>query len=615
MRRLRGLVTGGTAPARANDTGCRPVAYSPAVRWRRLVALLLTLAAMLGGPAVAAARSQARRVAAPPAVSPVPLAVGLSGGGWWRDGIVQAAGGRYLTDTFGRRLQLHGVNVVGKCGGGAQPINVPGTPCVGPAQGPKLAFVLSPQARDVGRRFTAADASTLARMGFNMVRLGIVWQGLEPGAPDAQPNDPRYCGPHRGSRFPALGKADPYDPAAVRDYLRRTDRIVDLLARANIRVVIDMHQDVWGSAFQYPLGLTPWNGEGAPLWATCTDGLSFTAPLGWGSGYEAPAVQAAIHHFWANNVRADLQGQFARVWTAVARHFVGNADVLGYEVMNEPNDFKVASFDAELQCAYGGPVHAPRSCRASHSAAVPEGLIGAIQAADPNHVVLYEPSGATGFGAPETLGIAEPLRFRNLELAFHVYGNVATQLSETAQERFQTRTGQAGGPPWIMDEFGASTNSLATAATVALADAHNLSWAYWAALQLDDPTAGEAYEGLLDQITRKPYPPQAQALSVPYPWATAGTPGAQSFDVVTGTFRYTYTVIAKIAAPTQIMLPSYVYPHGYRVQLRGAKIVSHRRAALLQLEARKGAKQVRLTVRPAAPAAPRAERSAPRPGS
>jgi endoglycosylceramidase len=536
-------------------------------------------------------------VGTPPVIRTEPSNAGLSSGGWREDGIVQAAGGRYLTDAFGRRLQLHGVNLVAKCGGGAEPINVPGTPCVGPAQGPKLAFVLSPQANDPARRFTAADARVLARLGLNMVRLGVIWEGLEPGPPGVAPNDPRYCARHRGAGFASLGRADPYDAATVRDYLRRTDRIVDLLARANIRVIIDMHQDVWGSAFQYPLGLTPWSGEGAPPWATCTDGLSFAAPVGWGSGYDAPAVQAAIHHFWANDVRANLQGQFARVWTAVAKHFAGNPDVLGYEVINEPNDFKVAAFDPELQCDYGGPVHEPRSCRASHAAPVRQGLIGTIQAADPSHVVLYEPSGATDFGQPETLGIAEPLRFRNLQLAFHVYGDVATQLRATAQERFHTRTPQPGGPPSIMDEFGANNDSPATAATVALADAGNLSWAYWSALQLDDPTAGDAYEGLLDQITRQPYPPQAQALAVPYPWATAGTPGGQSFNPATGTFRYAYGVIAKVAAPTEIMLPGYVYPHGYVVSVRGAKVISHRGSALLELKAHRGVRQVRLTVR------------------
>jgi endoglycosylceramidase len=544
---------------------------------RRPLALLLALAATLAAVPVAAGRGHWR-------------------GGWADAGIVQAPGGSYLTDALGRRLELHGVNLVAKCGGGAVPIDVPGTPCVGPAQGPRLAYVLSPAARDPARRFTAADARTLVRLGFNTVRLGIIWEGLEPGPAAVQPNDPRYCAPHHGTHFQSLGRADPYDPATVGAYLRRTDRIIGLLARLDIRVVLDMHQDVWGSAFQYPYGLTPWSGEGAPPWATCTNGLAFDAPVGWGSGYTAPAVQAAIHHFWANDVRADLQGQFARVWTAVAEHYAGDPDVLGYEVINEPNDYSPKAFYPELQCDYGGPVHEPRSCRASRAAALPDGLIGSIQTADPGHVVLFEPSGDTDFGALETLGMAEPLRFNNLALAFHVYGYPPDQLRETAQERAQTRTRQPGGPAWIMDEFGASNNSPATAQAVALADASNLGWAYWSALQLDDPTAGDAYEGLLDQITRKPFPSQARALAVPYPWATAGTPGRQSFNPVTGTFRYTYRLTPNIPADTEIELPPYVYPHGYSVRVQGAHVVSGKGAPVLELSALKRARRVSVTV-------------------
>jgi endoglycosylceramidase len=512
--------------------------------------------------------------------------------------MVRARGGPYLTDGVGRRLEFHGVNLVAKCGGGALATTTAGTPCVGSAQGPRLAYVLSPEARDPGRRFTAADARTLARLGFNLVRLGIVWEGLEPGPAAVGPNDPRYCSFHRrGTPFPSLGRADPYDPAVVRAYLARTDRIVALLWGAGIRVVLDMHQDVWGSAFYNTAGGSPWNGEGAPSWATCTGRRPFTLPLGWGDAYEVGAVQTAIHHFWANDVRADLQGQFARVWQAVARHYRDDADVIGYEVSNEPNDFLSSRFNSELQCDYGGPAHEPRSCAASHPAALRNGLIGAIQAADPTHVVLFEPSGATNFGAPERIGITEPLRFPGVALAFHGYGAAAAQLRQTSRERERTRTDQPGGPPWIMDEFGASNNAAASAKRVSLADGANLSWAYWEAFQLHDPTAGAPDEGLLDEQTRRPYPAIAQALAVPYPWATAGRPGPQSFDRATLTFRYSFAVARGINAPTEIELPAYTYSRGYTVRVTGARIVSHRNAPLLRVLADRRVAQVAVTVR------------------
>ena len=548
---------------------------------RRLVSLVVALIAALA-------------IAAPAAV---PAAAHADG--WAGAGTVQAKGGPFLTDAQGRALQLHGANLVAKCGGGSVDMPVAGTPCVGPAQGPRLAYVLSPDADDPGRRFTAADATTLVQLGFNEVRLGIIWEGLEPGPANARINDPRYCAAHTpGTPFPRLARGtDPYNPATVQAYLAKTDRIVDLLAHAGLRVIVDMHSDAYGSAFFNAKGSTPWNGEGAPLWATCTGGARFRPTPGWGSFYLLHPVQVAMHHFFANDVRGDLQGQYARVWQAVARHYRGNDNVLGYEIYNEPNDYLVKHFDPELECDYGGPVNEPRSCAVDHPNALPHGLIGAIQSVDPTHVVFYEPSGDTDFGAPETIGITEPLRFPRLALAFHTYGPIPKQLAQLTTERVQTHTNQPGGPAWILDEFGASNDDALSASTVDQADADNLSWAFWAAMQLNDPTGGQAYEGLLDQTTREPYPNQARATSVPYPWATAGTPGAQSFYRPAQTFRYHYIPDHRIHAPTEIEIPPYTYPLGYSVTVTGARVSSRPDAALLMLSADHGAKAVSVMVR------------------
>jgi endoglycosylceramidase len=555
----------------------------PAPVARLLVVMLLGPVALLAGAVIL----------------PRQAAASVGAGTWAGAGTVQAPGGPYLTDGLGRRLQLHGVNVVAKCGGGALDTKAAGTPCVGPPRGPRLAFVLSPEARDPGRRFTAGDARTLARMGFDMVRLGVIWEGLEPGPRGVGPNDPRFCAPHRrGTPFPSLGGVEPYDPRALRAYLARTDRIVALLANAGIRVVIDMHQDVWGSAFSYAFGRTPWNGEGAPPWATCYGRATFVAPTSWGNAYLTGPVEAALHHFWANDVRADLQGEYARVWRGVAGHYRGDPDVIGYEVFNEPNDLVTKHRDSELQCDYGGPIREPRSCAISRPAALRDGLIGAIQSSDPTHVVLFEPSGDTAFGVPETIGIAEPLRFPRLALAFHVYGSAPAQLLQVAIERRRTRTDQRGGPAWIMDEFGASDDAPLTGATAAIADQANLSWTYWSAMQLNDPTGGTASEGLLDQRTRKPYPAMASALAVPYPAATAGMPGRQRFSRSRLTFTYDYRSNPSIRAPTEVVVPSYTFPHGYTAKASGARILSAANAPILQLQATTAAHRVELTVRP-----------------
>ena len=517
---------------------------------------------------------------------------------WTGAGIVAAPGGRYLTDARGRRLQLHGVDLAAKCGGGAVPQPAAGTPCVGPATGSQPAFVLSPTAADPGRRFTGADAATLARLGVTVVRLGIVWEGLEPGPRGAGPNDPAYCAPHAaGTPYPALGAADPYDARVLAAYLTRTDAIVSELARQGIRVIVDMHQDAFGSAFSDARGDTPWNGEGAPPWATCTDHAPFGTVSTWGQANRRPAVEAADHHFYANDVRGDLQGQFVEVWQSVARHFRGDPDVLGYELLNEPADFSQPRFDPELQCDYGGPAHEPASCATSGAQALPDGWIGAIQDVDPAHVVFYEPPIYNFFGARERIGIDEPLRVRNVGFAFHLYHPPSVIASLIERERAATRTDQPGGPPAIMDEFGGSRHAAGAAADVAQAGRLGISWSYWSALELHDPTGNPA-EYLLDQATRRPVPAKARALAVAYPFATAGTPRAESWSPPARRLRYRYAVDRAVRAPTEIVVPPYTYPRGYRATVTGATVESRPGARILMLTPRPGATTVSVTVSP-----------------
>jgi hypothetical protein len=85
-------------------------------------------------------------------------------------------------------------------------------------------------------------------------------------------------------------------------------------------------------------------------------------------------------------------------------------------------------------------------------------------------------------------------------------------------------------------------------------------------------------------------------MAVPYPAATAGTPGAQGFNARTGRYTYSYWVLPTIDAPTEIVLPAYDFRHGYRVRVQGAKVVSARNAPLLKLVARPKAARVRVTV-------------------
>jgi endoglycosylceramidase len=101
--------------------------------------------------------------------------------------------GRWLTDSQGRALVLHGVNMV---------------------------YKRPPYAPDAAG-FGADDARFLAANGFNTVRLGLIYAAVEP-----QPGV--------------------YDDA----YLDRIAKTVDELGRHGIAVLLDFHQDLYNERFE-----------------------------------------------------------------------------------------------------------------------------------------------------------------------------------------------------------------------------------------------------------------------------------------------------------------------------------------------------------------------------
>jgi len=181
--------------------------------------------------------------------------------------------GRNFMDEAGRTRVFHGVNLVCK---------------------------------DRSRRYVddwdRLDFEELSRLGFNLVRLGLFWDGVEP--------EP--------------GKYD-------EDYLNRIEELLNLCGECGIYVLLDMHQDLYGVLYS----------DGAPEWATFTDGLSEPEEgLVWSDAYlNSRAVQRAFDHFWANDPAPDgigLQDHFSGCWQRIAQRFGSRPEVLGYDIFNEP---------------------------------------------------------------------------------------------------------------------------------------------------------------------------------------------------------------------------------------------------------------------------------------
>ncbi|MFA9566203.1 MAG: glycoside hydrolase family 5 protein, partial [Acidimicrobiales bacterium] len=195
------------------------------------------------------------------------------------------------------------------------------------------------------------DWDEMAARGFSAIRLIINWSLVEP---------------ERGT----------FDE----QYLDRVDAYVTAAADHGIYTVIDMHQDAY-SAFivtedpsEYGEGTRPGKGwDGAPAWASITDGLSTCIT---GERNSAPAVEAAWNHFYNNT--DGIRDEFSAAWGAVADRFAGRPEVAGYDILNEPE----ASMPAEeLTPLYEATL-----------ADVIEAIRTAEEDADFDHVVIIEPA-------------------------------------------------------------------------------------------------------------------------------------------------------------------------------------------------------------------------------
>lgn len=228
---------------------------------------------------------------------------------------------------------------------------------------------------------TRDDFHDIAQLGFNSVRLIVSWSRLEPT---------------RGA----------YDTA----YVDRIHRAVDWAASYGLYVVLDMHQDAWGIAVDTPIGTqcppgsVPNNGwDGAPAWATITDGESTCRP---GERELAPAVRHAWQHFYDDT--DGIQAELVRTWGRLARDFASDPTVAGYDLLNEPGigTAGVTSNNADLGAFYGRAITAIRS--------------GERAGKGFHHVVFFEPN--VLWSALGSTGVPEPFTTdQNLVFAPHIY--------------------------------------------------------------------------------------------------------------------------------------------------------------------------------------------------
>ncbi len=392
------------------------------------------------------------------------------------DGGYVSTRGRWLVDGQGRVLILHGVNV---CDASKRPPFLP------------------PYGRDAIAR--------LRGWGFDSVRYLIVWEAVEP-------------------------KPGEYDDA----YLDQVAQRLQWCREAGLRVIIDMHQDIFSRKY---------GGDGAPDWACLDGGLPFTSLEGpWYVNYAAPAVIHAFTGIWINEVGpggVGIQDRFIAAWRHVAERFRDDTNVIGYDLLNEPyygaavyamlfsladvlgKELDPQTRSAALQLLYDtkaapalsvevldGLVERGILLKVLDEASGPgmqferrmlqpfyNRLVAAIREVDMQHICFFEPAGASGTRLQTGIDVPtdrDGKGFANVVFAPHHYDfwrdfgldrNGPPELLEAQLERALGAAAKMNVPTWF-GEWGAISGN-ATAANE-LVQAHldafdrlMCGWAWW----------------------------------------------------------------------------------------------------------------------------------------
>lgn len=460
--------------------------------------------------------------------------------------IISTANGGFI-DENGRQVILHGINLVNKDSS---------TGYIG-RERPEL-------------------FETFRSWGFNCVRLGVIWDGLEP------------------------------QPGVFNEsYLQKIDRQVAWARENELFVFLDMHQDLYSALFS----------DGAPAWATLTDGKPdlVTGSVWDDAYYTSPALQTAFDHFWQNSPAPDgreLQEHYAMTWVKLAERYCDEPAVIGYDLMNEPMPGAAA---LEIQLAMLGrgaellagvseqaAVSAPEIAQKFYDShgrlelfrrldderlfqqivAAPLGLCqnferqflmpfyqrvgGAIRSVDPEKILFLETSGFSNFGVATAI---HPLYWENLKrdsqqaYAPHSYDLVTDTdwvafASPARLKRIFDQHAQAAaqhGWPMLVGEWGAygfTPDTLPAAqAVVRYIEKLLCGETYWC-YQPDLPSA-----------------PCFHAIHRPYPERIAGRLESYHYDPTSGIFECVWQEEPLITADTVIYLPDWIKYDPARIML------------------------------------------------
>ncbi|KAI8869424.1 putative secreted endoglycosylceramidase [Ramicandelaber brevisporus] len=310
-------------------------------------------------------------------------------------------------------------------------------------------------------------------------------------------------------------------------------------------VMLDFHQDVYGPYF---------GSNGAPSWATFTDGLPWKNVEPWSLTYLQPGVSRAWDNFWGTaSDKGWLQDSYANMVKHVVQRFKDESAVIMIDIMNEP---------------YGGallwPVFEPAKLKPFY-----EKVISAVRSVTDRITVGYEPQAfGVNQGIASTLGTPAG---NNLAYLPHIYpvlletgstytGFAKWVIGNTISQWKYWRNKESSSVPIIIGEFGLNWHGSGNLDYVNdildVADQLSGGFTYWSN---DGGSWGPRNDdGSFNNL--------ALTLARPYARVIAGKSASWSYNRSGRVLTVSWTADAKISGPTEVFIPAHVYPNGYSVQ-------------------------------------------------
>ena len=434
--------------------------------------------------------------------------------------------GQWFVDERGRVVVLHGINMVRK----------------------RETYAPS----DWG--FDEDDIQYIASEGFNTLRLGFTWSGLEPN-----PGEYDY------------------------EYLHKILTTARLAGEAGLWVLLDFHQDMYNEKYQ---------GQGVPDWAVIDDKLPlgnlYNHPENY---YSSPALSRAYESLWNNRQDANGRGladALAAAWGEVARQASDLPGLLGYDLINEP-----WPGERFVECALQP---CPEGDRLLYN--VQRASMLAIREYDIRSLVFYEPWIMFNFGVDTTM---PDFGDKQAGMSYHKYCVTRADCHIEVMANALRRSEETGDA-LILSEFLDLDARFLTAMVESFT-----SWQYWAWRAYD--CCYREY-GIIQRLGEAPTPDNLDQnlldiIVQPYSRAIAGTPVAASYAVDSKRYSLEFSPrpVAGGTAPdggwtTEIFVPRRHYPEGYAVTVTNGTVVSEPGATLLLIQAASMDERVSVTVSP-----------------